>query len=285
MSHFPVLVIGDDVESQLAPFDENLDVEPYESGDVYNDRPNFIDEEGERHRRRDDGKWVRLTTRNPNSKWDWYQVGGRWHGGLRVKQGTGHLDRGEASWGFKFGDGQQQLDQIHASGTAANQCQLGDLDIEGARADARKEAAEEFDAWQAWVEQHGGDVKPWSHFRAQAETGGLSIDDARSAYYRQQPIASMRDEDVPDTIKQWMWGDCPVDAMGTDRDVYIEKRARQALVFFAVLKDGQWHEKGEMGWFGMAANEADDEDWASRYWSLLEGLPPTIMLTLVDCHI
>ena len=31
MSHFTVLVIGDDVEGQLAPYDEEIQVDPYET--------------------------------------------------------------------------------------------------------------------------------------------------------------------------------------------------------------------------------------------------------------
>lgn len=34
MSHFTVLVIGPNVEKQLAPFDENLETEPYNEGEV-----------------------------------------------------------------------------------------------------------------------------------------------------------------------------------------------------------------------------------------------------------
>ena len=34
MSHFAVMVIGDNVEEQLAPYDENIEVEPYFSREV-----------------------------------------------------------------------------------------------------------------------------------------------------------------------------------------------------------------------------------------------------------
>src|SRR5699024_9687342 len=33
------------------------------------------------------------------------------------------------------------------------------------------------------------------------------------------------------------------------------------LKTFAVLKDGQWYEKGEMGWFGMSSNDKEKRDW------------------------
>lgn len=37
MSHFTVMVIGDDPEGQLAPFDENESVEEYCTGEVSED--------------------------------------------------------------------------------------------------------------------------------------------------------------------------------------------------------------------------------------------------------
>ena len=65
MSHFTVAVATkknsiDEVEKLLAPYDENIEVEPY------------LDEDGDE------------TTYNPNSKWDWYQIGGRWNNSLVV---------------------------------------------------------------------------------------------------------------------------------------------------------------------------------------------------------
>ena len=65
MSHYLVRVVVNDiseVDDILAPYDEALEVEPY------------TDENGE------------TTTYNPNSKWDWYCIGGRWDNGSNVIQ-------------------------------------------------------------------------------------------------------------------------------------------------------------------------------------------------------
>jgi len=35
---------------------------------------------------------------NPNAKWDWYQIGGRWSGLLKLKPGVTSGQRGERSW-------------------------------------------------------------------------------------------------------------------------------------------------------------------------------------------
>jgi hypothetical protein len=65
MSHYLVGVVVNDiseVDDILAPYDENMEVEPY------------TDDDGE------------TTTYNPNSKWDWYAIGGRWSDGDNVVQ-------------------------------------------------------------------------------------------------------------------------------------------------------------------------------------------------------
>lgn len=54
---------------------------------------------------------------------------------------------------------------------------------------------------------------------------------------------------------------------------------------FAVLKDGQWYERGEMGWWGIVIDEEDIETWSAKFRELLENLPPEAFLTVVDCHI
>ncbi len=62
MSHFCVLVIGNEFEQQLSPYDENIQVEPYHN-EKYNE----------------------TSTYNPKSKWDWYSVGGRYRGQLLLR--------------------------------------------------------------------------------------------------------------------------------------------------------------------------------------------------------
>jgi hypothetical protein len=54
---------------------------------------------------------------------------------------------------------------------------------------------------------------------------------------------------------------------------------------FAVLTpDGTWHERGEMGWFGVAKNEQNEKDWEAYYTKLLEKYPGHYVIA-VDCHI
>ena len=146
MSHFTLLVIGDDIKTQMAPFDENLEtpgvitteeliaksrkeVEDYRIGryaefienpeeykkSAFN--PNhikYIEEEfplklewtDEQHLK-SVHEWYEPedinkdgsvnTTYNINSKWDWYQLGGRWTGLLTLKPNQRSGKHGERS--------------------------------------------------------------------------------------------------------------------------------------------------------------------------------------------
>lgn len=108
ISHFTVLVIGDDHEAQLAPYDENIEVEPYKDHaderlvaryhEIYEEERGVRAEGlGEvldfmRERYGEDENWgvddeglYRMSTYNPKSKWDWYVVGGRWRGYFKLK--------------------------------------------------------------------------------------------------------------------------------------------------------------------------------------------------------
>lgn len=111
MTHFICYVIGGNVEEQLAPFDESIEMPIYkermnsenvdrmaryysEKGfDVSADRleslvPHLSSWRGGGGGLDDDGLFA-WTTYNPQSRWDWYTIGGRWEGDLPLKTGDG----------------------------------------------------------------------------------------------------------------------------------------------------------------------------------------------------
>jgi len=105
MSHYAVLVIhkeDQDIEELLAPYSEHLEVEPYlkytvdeaiayikEHYVTYND---YLKEYTDRQLidwfAENKGLLIKqgglYSTYNPNSKWDWYQIGGRFGDGLEL---------------------------------------------------------------------------------------------------------------------------------------------------------------------------------------------------------
>jgi hypothetical protein len=86
----------------------------------------------------------------------------------------------------------------------------------------------------------------------------------------------------------WEYG---VENIGKDANHYVAESREQYLTrnahigTFAVLKDGEWYEKGEMGWWGCVSDEKDPEEWNNQFNKLLEELPEDTLLSVFDCHI
>lgn len=101
--HYPCLIVGPDPDAQLAPLFEHIKVAPYKvildaadiklmaehfsipEGDLAalaTRMPEWSEEEGGV----EEGRLYRWSTSNPQSKFDWYELGGRFEGFLRLKQ-------------------------------------------------------------------------------------------------------------------------------------------------------------------------------------------------------
>lgn len=97
MSHYVGLVLGPDPEGQLAPYDENLEVEPYidtcwdcEANSKYQPSCDTCNGAGKIE-----------TTTNKAGRWNYWRVGGRWRGFLFLKEGaTGELGELSHEWTF-----------------------------------------------------------------------------------------------------------------------------------------------------------------------------------------
>ena len=71
----------------------------------------------------------------------------------------------------------------------------------------------------------------------------------------------------------------------TSRFEYAKKCQDEAVVTYALLKDGKWYQRGQMGWWGMASDEKDQDVWNQEFTKIVDSLPDDTMLTVVDCHI
>lgn len=200
MSHFTVMVIGDNPGEQLAPYDENLEVPEYFYGEVSEDdkkrmlnhykSDNFdecYDQHGKEwsgniYRKNEEGVWCEYSTYNPKSKWDWYQLGGRWSGlKINLKVGAKSGIVGKASWMTP--------------------------DIKG------------YDA-------------------------------------------------------------------ALKGDIDFNTTTKEQFAPYAIIKDGQWQAKGEMGWFGIETETyCSDEEWINKVWEMVMELPDDTLISFYDCHI
>lgn len=198
---------------------------------------------------------------NPNKKWDWWVVGGRWGGLLR-----------------------------HRGGFDADICRVGDLDFKAMLADRMRERGNGWDTAEAKFREDPNNagitfveaLQQWRDFIAQC----------RTERKEDEPLYDVIKRNLQDERLRNAWHHAQWD--GGISDKYIENPQNRIcrdeytgqavpLGTFAVLMDGQWYAQGDMGWFATVSNENDD--WDQRFNELLNTLRPDQWITIVDCHI
>ena len=182
---------------------------------------------------------------NPNKHWDWWQIGGRWSDMLQLK-----------------------------SGGRADQARKGDIDFAAMRQAKESEAAADYDKFHQIVA--GRQIPVWDEVRKRHGDG--KIDDARKEYNENPVIVDLRKSDYI------FWDGSPQDYL-IPREAFIEAAGDRACVTFAVVKDGQWYERGEMCMFAFVHNEMDQAEWNRQFHKMIDSLPDDALLTVVDCHI
>lgn len=65
---------------------------------------------------------------------------------------------------------------------------------------------------------------------------------------------------------------------------FLPKHSEKNTPFAVLTPTGEWHECGEMGWWGIVSDEKDKSQWVEQVGDLYRKFPDTI-LVLVDCHI
>ena len=241
----------------------------------------------------ENGEVVKTVNRtNPNKQWDWYQVGGRWNGFFKLK-----AQAAAAGAGVVGTPGLNRMDPDYEPPTQdrADSCLKGDIDIEGMRDQAGERAAKRYDDFHAVI----ADCPPmlsWRQIKKQYGIGA-TVADEDAADDSADPVLSggieaarkaMREQPankalIEDERTNGIW---EVDEyLETTREKYIQAARDGAISTFAVLKDGQWHERGSMGWWGCVSDEKDEGEWTSQFSALIDSLPDDTLLTVVDCHI
>jgi hypothetical protein len=299
LSHFVVVTVTetpDEVEKVLAPFDEELEVEPYKE---YIEKPN---DEWERHLKlleehpedRDEhdsdivsflSSWYEspvtmedspdgtklysyLSTSNPNSKWDWWVIGGRWSGFFKVKPGENGIQGNRTSFSFD-----EPL--AAADPSWADQVRKEQVDFNTMRAHAVQEANEEFTKYEETIE---GLPLPqrWEEIRIASPT----IEVAREVYNEQPYIKALRN-----SKEFWDVFTDPIDTYGVGREKFVERAKNRAGIPYAIVSEGVWRQKGQMGWWGMSTDEMGQDEWNELIQKFYDQLPAKALLTAVDCHI
>lgn len=282
MSHFPVLVIGNNPEELLQPYHEyectgcndeyvqDIDITDEVLFDIENANGNiaevlsnhglencivesesevFIDDDHKYgYAIVKDGKLIKAVRRtNPNKKWDWYELGGRWSNFFKLKSG-----------GF------------------ADSATKSDIDFDGMANDAKSQAKAEYARFSSLM--LGMEFpKSWSEMKA--EQGQLSHDELREKYHAQPAVKVINSSDMAP------WMECAFDYYGKSEESFIEKQAAKAFVTYAMLQGDEWSARGEMGWFGISNDNVSEREWSQHVLSFIHELPDDALLSIYDCHI
>ena len=138
------------------------------------------------------GLWEEYSTYNPDSKWDWWDDGGRWDYSIKTK-----------------------------SGEHVNQCLLGEID--------------------------------WTDFK--------------DSDFCKKLARNWKGETYRKLKKNVTW------------------HFTKSQMPFCFVIDGEWIEKGKMGYWAMTSNEMSDEEWSDKMITILEKLPEDSECYLIDFHI
>lgn len=217
-----------------------------------------------------DGNLIKMIDRtNPNYKWDNWSIGGRYSNRL-----------------------------VSKTGANLNQCKREFMDLEAMRkANVHKYRGyiqqavnklvgkgltkeEILSQWKAFSETHDDKAVTESWRAWLAERPDSDFDEFLEAKYKDTPFYIARSSGVLGALGDGLMGACCPD---NEPDPYAWAEKAPALTAFAVVQNGEWHEKGKMGWFGMSFNE--NPDWDQVFNKVIQDLQPSQWLTLVDCHI
>jgi len=313
MSHSTVLVIvnqADDdtaayaeAERMLAPFNEELEVEPYKNyekaGGLPITRPdqhwyysdlvkkgheipdlatlarvlNETWDDEERHGADEQGLY-QMSTYNPQSKWDFYQLGGRWTGFFMVKAAVNAV----------VATGDPGLFTKPAEDGTADLVQKRNVDFEMMRREQEIYAEQRWEHWLevlASVPEEDLDYESWDSIRERL----TNMDDAREEYGRQPIVKAMRS---PEHRDNFGWTESPESFFYGEPNAHerwIQDAINSTAVPFAVLDSDGWTERGRMGWWGMVSDEKDADDWNASVAQLYDNLSDDAWLVLFDVHI
>lgn len=286
MSHYSCLVVGKDPEYQLAPFHEfectGRDDEFVQDVDVTKEVLGHMEKESaslqdaldyfglaestvaadcDIHHSGDhkygyaivagDVLIKAVDRTNPNKKWDYWVIGGRFSDKI-----------------------------LRKTGTRDNAARKSEIDFDRLRQEKLQEADKDWHSVHAIIDPLPK-IVPWTVVREDKFPN--DIDAAREFYHGQEAVAALHAWNKTNSyplgaLMEFESLLCPLES-------YLKVQAELAFNCFAFVRNRKWAERGKMGWWGMVADEKDDETWSSIFQKLLADVPDSEWLTVVDCHI
>lgn len=198
----------------------------------------------------DQGVWGHYT--NPNAKWDWYSVGGRWSGLLLLKWNA--VGVGENGEGGVF-------NSANTDPNRADAVLAGCVDWDKMRQNGVDAASKRYDRWHLFT-----------HY-SQEEMAQISKEDKKiySNNLHTYDFLFVTQHEAADLTN-------------LTKEQYVAKYGYNVGITYAFIdSEGKWHGRGEMGWFGISSDESDS--YGQEWWNFVLGLSPEQKIFAVDCHI
>lgn len=227
---------------------------------------------------------------NPDAKWDWWQVGGRWTGSLQLKPeivieenipaGNGepgvltepNYDPSKCDWTLaKYVDWENMLgDQLSSVMRNYKIYQEALASIVFPKNEYSEEEQRTIEgAKKTWnlEDERGSNCR--SCFKTE--------DDYVKSCLADMELFNKGHHQFFDTFET------SADRMYKTEKEYEEMFCGKALTFAYIDKEGKWHERAEMGWWAITTDENDNYD--KDFWSFVTNLDPDQRVYVVDCHI
>ena len=193
-----------------------------------------------------DGRWG--YTCNPNAKWDWWQIGGRFPGGLLVKNDLKDCilsckeNQADAPAGYKYADAARKKD----------------ICWELMKKIAMKIAEQNYQRYiKAFEAKDAKDIDFFARVTEDGISGWCNM-----IYIKGETLDEYKAR------------------KGTsDTDQY------QVHAYAFVDRNGDWNASGDMGWFGISCNDKPERAWNDELQTLMNEVQDDDFIVAVDCHI
>lgn len=272
MSHYNLHVLTDDepeylLDTLLDPYSEDVEVAPYldqtltlaEAEKLYSENEGtgrletFIKNWYGAHaavRRTTPGGAVidTFTTYNPDSKWDWWTVGGRWSGSLPGAQG-------------------KDIVEVASLADAAEVVSRYEARFRG--------------IYREFLAATEGLERPTLLPHEMAEKQGITVEQARENYSALPWVLAAdgvsEKHKLGGVFTPWahlFWADT--------EEEFLAEHAAPDVPFAYIDRSGAWKSPEDMGWFGVSSKKSSRAEYVKEYRKARDA---STWLAVVDCHI
>jgi hypothetical protein len=218
---------------------------------------------------------------NPNAKWDYWRIGGRWRGYLRVKEGV-QPDRSSLDW-----DSPKEEQP-----KSAELAQLKDIDFEAMNMKATTNLEKYWGKVAILIEAHNKVMNRTGKHPLREELD--EILENESGHWEFDILWTL----VDTGLAKWESDEELTKERGTathrlymsditDEEFKTKLRPLFEFSTYAVCTSKDWYESASMGWFGCDDGTPEKKErWRKGFHeTFLSHLPQDTWIAICDCHI